>query len=415
MLTVPFALAYLGDAQFGLWMTFVSFTAMGAFADLGIGNGLLTRMSEALAQEDLLRARAYLAAAYRILAMTAGVVVAVATAVVVLAGGRISAALAPDVDPRTGATMLLIVSAFFALQLPIGVVVRVQYALQEVASSNAWAAVGGGLALLGVIITTSLDAGVVAMVLAYAAGPALSGLLNTAWTFGRRHTDLRPAWRHGLPGAGRELLAMGGLFFAISLMSSIALNIDNTLVSMTRGSVAVAEYTVVARAFALLGLAVTLVTLPMWPALAEAIARGDRAWATRAVRRVQLLLAIIVTPAAALLVTLRNPLISLWIGQPIDVPLALAAGFGAWSVLLALASPWFMIQNSVGRVRLQVAGWVVFLVVSVGGKLVHLTSGDVAYLPWIASAVYAAVMLPVAYLGSVRILKVLPATDTTEH
>ena len=41
LLTVPLTLRYLGPELYGLWLTMSSVMAMFAFADLGVGNGLL--------------------------------------------------------------------------------------------------------------------------------------------------------------------------------------------------------------------------------------------------------------------------------------------------------------------------------------------------------------------------------------
>src|ERR1035441_8948081 len=41
LVTVPMTLNYLGAERFGLWMAISSVVSMLAFADLGVGNGLL--------------------------------------------------------------------------------------------------------------------------------------------------------------------------------------------------------------------------------------------------------------------------------------------------------------------------------------------------------------------------------------
>ena len=47
LITVPLALRYLGHERYGLWMTVTAMVGMFTFADLGLGNGLMTEVSQA--------------------------------------------------------------------------------------------------------------------------------------------------------------------------------------------------------------------------------------------------------------------------------------------------------------------------------------------------------------------------------
>ena len=52
IITVKWALEYLGQELYGLWGTITSFFALFSFADLGLGNGLQTALSRAYGKED---------------------------------------------------------------------------------------------------------------------------------------------------------------------------------------------------------------------------------------------------------------------------------------------------------------------------------------------------------------------------
>lgn len=53
LITVPLTLRYLGNERFGLWMTISSVLAMAAFADFGIGNGVLNTVAKAFGRDDM--------------------------------------------------------------------------------------------------------------------------------------------------------------------------------------------------------------------------------------------------------------------------------------------------------------------------------------------------------------------------
>jgi Na+-driven multidrug efflux pump len=71
LITVPLALNYLGPEQYGIWVTLSSFALLLAFADLGIGNGVINAVSRYLGMNDIDGMRRCISTAYVILGLTA--------------------------------------------------------------------------------------------------------------------------------------------------------------------------------------------------------------------------------------------------------------------------------------------------------------------------------------------------------
>jgi O-antigen/teichoic acid export membrane protein len=55
--TVPLTLKYLGNECFGLWMTMSSVLAMAAFAEFGVGNGVMNTVVTTFGRDDTLGIR----------------------------------------------------------------------------------------------------------------------------------------------------------------------------------------------------------------------------------------------------------------------------------------------------------------------------------------------------------------------
>jgi O-antigen/teichoic acid export membrane protein len=64
LITVPLALGYLGHERYGLWMTVIAIFGMFTFADLGLGNGLITEISQAEGRDDKQESRRCIASAF---------------------------------------------------------------------------------------------------------------------------------------------------------------------------------------------------------------------------------------------------------------------------------------------------------------------------------------------------------------
>jgi hypothetical protein len=64
LLTIPVTLHYLGPDLFGFWMVVSAVTSMAMFADLGLGNGLLTRLVGPIAHGDFATVKSLISSAY---------------------------------------------------------------------------------------------------------------------------------------------------------------------------------------------------------------------------------------------------------------------------------------------------------------------------------------------------------------
>jgi O-antigen/teichoic acid export membrane protein len=141
------------------------------------------------------------------------------------------------------------------------------------------------------------------------------------------------------------------------------------------------------------------VNLPLWPANGEALARGDVAWVRTVTRRMTLASGCAVLLPAVVLVLAGDLVLDVWVGASVDASPWLLAGLACWWVLLATASPRFMVQNAAGMVRPQLAGWVAFLVVSLPVKWVAAQHLGVAGVVFAAAAVYLVTVWPAAHRG----------------
>jgi len=66
-LVMPIMLNSMGESIFGLWLTILSLTSMIMFMDLGIGNGLLTKLSYENGLKNYGNMKSYIASGYFIL------------------------------------------------------------------------------------------------------------------------------------------------------------------------------------------------------------------------------------------------------------------------------------------------------------------------------------------------------------
>ncbi|GAB3957783.1 hypothetical protein GCM10027614_73920 [Micromonospora vulcania] len=139
-------LSYLGTDLYGLWAAVLAVTGMVAFADLGVGLGLMTRLAPCRVDGDSATARRYVSSAY---AAVCGVALP-ACGLLWLLGGFVPWPVlfnATGAAARDAHLVALVCLTAFLLNIPLSLVARVQYAYQQVAISNIWQAAASALSL----------------------------------------------------------------------------------------------------------------------------------------------------------------------------------------------------------------------------------------------------------------------------
>ncbi|WP_239311549.1 oligosaccharide flippase family protein [Plantactinospora mayteni] len=397
---IPITLSYLGADLFGLWMVVTALTGMVAFADLGLGNGLMTKLAACCSIGDPERARCYISNAYVLL-----------TAIAVGLCGLLwpLSALVPwpsvfnvtgSATPSDARHITLVCLTAFILNVPLSLVIRVQYAYQQVTQSNLWQAAGSALSVPLVLGATTAELSPIAVVAGTVAGPVVVNVVNSIWIYAVRMPELAPRIRYVEPGAARELFRLSGLFLALTIVMSLATNADMLIVAHALDLHSVTAYAVPARVCAVLGLLVSLLNVPMWPASGDALTQGHLDWIRRTTRRLTILSALSVFLASVLLVCGGPILVSFGIrGVSVGADRWLFVGLAAWWMLLAAISPRFMVQNAAGVVWPQLLGWTLYLVLSVVTKWYGLGHLGVTAVPYIGVAIYGLTVLPAALYG----------------
>lgn len=398
LLTIPVTLEHLGSGLFGFWMVATSFTSMAMFADLGLGNGLLTRLSACGTHHDQGRARALISTAY----VTLGGLALVFSLLIWLGVPYIDWADAMDVgdevEPAAMRTVATLCFLAFAVTIPLSLIQRVQYAYQSAWKSNVWQVAGAITTVVGVYVAAELEAGYALIIAVAVFSSPVMLLVNNVHHYSRRR-DIRPSIRAVSSGDARSLIRIGFGFFLLSILTSISLNVDNWIVAEVAGLTAVSGYAVAAKLFSLLALAITLVALPLWPANGEALARGETRWVRRTTQRIMLLSVSTVALAGIVLVMARDLIARVWLGEGHTIAVSLAVSLAIWAVLIAFASPYFTVQNSVGLLRYQFIGWSLFAVASIPLKFYLYPFFGLAGVPLAGSTAYLLFLIPAALLG----------------
>lgn len=404
LITVPLALGYLGLERYGLWMTVVAIFGMFTFADLGLGNGLMTELSQANGRDDLQESRRCIASALFALSGISLVLLIFFTILFpFIPWARLLNATSPDLLRESGAVVTVCFLGF-VLNLPMGVVQRSQCGLQQGFQSNLWQCVGSAIKVAVILTAVKMQASLPVLIFGVAGVQPLVNLFNGCAFFGFQRPQLRPRLQDFHWATARRLLGTGFWFFLVSIFGAIGVYSDNVVVAHVLGLQIVSLYAIPASLAGYLGTVASMLYTPLWAANGEALARGDIAWVRRNATRI-VKLNFVITGFAGLAFVVAGPIfLHWWIAPDFTPGRLLFAGMAVWAFLISVAGPLFMILNGANAIRIQVLMFGVFSTVAIILKILLAHRVGIAGVVWASVVPYCCLVLPILILAVRRVL-----------
>lgn len=354
LLLVPLTLGYLGEERYGVWATVLSLVALVSLSDLGIGNALVSRIATADAEGRPDHAARDLSTALVVFCAIAAALLAAFAATFGVIPWHDVFNLAPGDDlvdeaRRAAAVLVVIVLA----RLPADIVVNVRRGYQQ-GYVNAWFEIVAGVSKVALVaLAVRLDLGLPWLVLAASGGMVVASLVNWVLMV-RARPELRPHLGAADRATASALVRSGGLFLSLQIVSIVAFSADNFVAAQVLGPAAVTQYAVPSQVtLAAIGV-IGLLSAPLWPAYAEALARHDHPWVLRTLSRSLLLCGGVGLGTSIVLLAFGRPLIEVWSRGEVVPSLSLLLGLCVWIVLATTGMAVAMFMNANGVVRFQV-------------------------------------------------------------
>ena len=345
LISVPLTVHYLGTERYGLWMTISSTIAFLTFADLGLGNGLLNAVSKANGLDNRSDAVTAVSSAFFMLLGIAFSLFAILWVIYPRVPWDRVFNVTSDIAIRESGPAMAILILTFLINMPLGIVRRIQMGYQEGYKNQLWLGAGAVLGLAGVLLVIYLKAGLPWLVLAISGGPLLATLMNGFFLFVYSRPWLFPKWKQFNLFASKNLAGVGLIFFLLQLFTVLGNFADNIVIAQVLGASAVASYAVIKKLFMIIQINQFIIQ-PLWPAFGEAMARKNYKWAKRTlIRTLKFSLSTGILAALPLLI-FGKPIVSFWVGPELVPSSALLIGFFFWVFLVNYGGTMSVFLNS---------------------------------------------------------------------
>lgn len=397
LVSVPLTLKLLGKDSYGIWVAITAVLGWAGMADLGLGHGVTNRLSTLHGADDREGAR-------RVLSSAAGMIGAISGGLLLL--GALSLALLPwrsvlsapasvgdgELVGAVGVSMALFLVGF--VQNPF---TKVFAAYQEGYLLNYFNLASPLLTLGALGACAWLKPSMPWVVLALSGAPMLPMLAGLAYMFGWHRPWLRPSRSSFDGGLARGLLNTGAAFLIPQIAAIGAWESDYLIVLKVLGPAAVATYATIFRLPSTFQGLLSMWLYPLWPAYAEAAARGDIVWVRERYKKSLVRTMGLSLAGAAGLLLLGRPVVSFWTRGQIEattellLPMAATLLVGSWCQVHAMA------LNGLGQLRGQAFYGSISAVINVILSLVLARTMGLPGVSW-ATSIATAVPGLLAYL-----------------
>lgn len=385
LLLVPLTIRYLGQERYGVWVVLSSLSTLLGIANLGLGSGLQNAVSAAAGRDDWTAAARYVSTAFVFVSVIA------AGALLVLMCVSVELPWAGILNVQDSGlrneVQIAAVSAFslYLVSLPIAILQRTQAALQQGFVVDAWRAGGSFLTLGAVYVATRAKAGLPTLVILLSGIPVLTASVNVVLAFIVAKSVLRPRIKYFDWHLCKELTAEGALFTTSQggqlLMSAAPVLIATRLF----GAATAGRVGLVQKLSQLPTIAITLITLALWPAFTEAEARGDLQWIRAAAKRLAFGAAFAILVLAPVTAVITPRIVYVWSRTSMEAPFSLSAAFAALTALIVIRGSLILPLFSSGRIH--VLGTAMPMAAAIGlAPLVtpHLWASPTSVILWLA-------------------------------
>ncbi|HLI92649.1 MAG TPA: hypothetical protein VKU83_03540 [Puia sp.] len=349
---VPLTLHYLDSERYGIWLTMASIVGWFSFFDVGIGNGLRNKLSEALAKGDNRLAKIYISTSY---ACVAAIFLTLMVLFWVVSPFLNWASILNTGQGLAGelGRMMLVVFSFFCLQFILNLIGNILYAHQEPALTNLIMPLGNIVSLIIIYILTLTTHGSLFWVaVVFSASPVFVLLLFNLFFLGWKFRAIAPGIRYVQFRHSRDLFGLGFQFFVIQIAFIVMYSTANILLIRWFSPATVTVYNIAYKYFTIALLANGIITATYWSAFTDAYVRQEFDWVRNTIRRMEkvtyLLMGMVV-----LQTLLAGPLIGLWLHNAIQVPLSMQITMCVYVVISLIAAPQHIFLNGTGKIRLQ--------------------------------------------------------------
>lgn len=348
LISTPLLLSYLGDEKYGLWATILSVTSWINYCDVGIGHGLRNLLTKQIAKNEYEEAEKAISTAYVCMSgISCAILIVLIACSCFVNWGKI---FNTNIDIQ----LTIVLSIFFiCLNFVLALSNSVLYAVQKSEMVSARNILMQVIYIVGVFILKRIAPGdLVLVAILFGAGTTVTYLVNSI-SLVRKYKFFRPRIRTYNRSFVKSICGVGLKFFVIQIAVICMFTVDNLLITRLFGPAAVTPYSIVDKIYTTGYGFFTAITVPIWSASTEALAKHDYDWFDKAIKKLNVVTGVFAV-GYILVGILFKPLALVWLQKELNYPSGLILVMVLYYIFQSFQGPYCQINNGIGALNGQV-------------------------------------------------------------
>ncbi|MBO9562007.1 MAG: oligosaccharide flippase family protein [Niastella sp.] len=351
LLYVPLLIHYLDSERYGVWIALTSFLSWFQFFDIGIGNGLRNKLTQALVNKDHDTAKSLISTSYILVFLIFSAIALLYCAIgfYINWAGFLNVKLVGNHELQV---LTLIVFTSLCLTFVAQLIQPILFAIQKSALSVAFPTISNLISFITIYFLSKtslpplLTAGIVLSVVPLFTFTVGSIILYNTWL---KH--IKPGIKHIDFSHAKHITALGFKFLFIQIASIILNSSASIILIKLFGPDQVTIYNIVFKYFQVILILNAIVVTPLWSGFTEMLVKKDYSWIRNTIKKINKI-SLVLSLGILFMAAISPWVFELWIGDKVRIPIAITITMALYFIQIVFISVYNMFINGSGKIKL---------------------------------------------------------------
>lgn len=363
---VPLLLSFLGIDKYGIWLTIYTFVGWLTLFDLGLGNGLKLKLTEAFSKKKYHQVKKLISSAYILIGSISFLLMFLFWISNYFTHWEILLGLSKKQNADISYAINILAFSFFII-LMIKLISEIFSSLQLPFVDDLIKTLSQLVFLLFLLFYTysNIDSSLYSVALLSTIPLILIYSLLSIYFFLIKAPSLKISINSYSKDLANSILSPGISFFIIQISSIILYSTDNLLIANLISPAAVTTYNISYKYFGLPFMVFSLFIATHWVSFIDAMAKGDEIWVKGKLRLFNYLFLLLVV-SYVIAYFLYDILVPIWIGNDVIEPdFLLNKAIISYYLISAYATIYIYVVNASGKIALQKYLYIVIAIINI--------------------------------------------------